>query len=622
MSLGQAISSALSGLQIAQTGVGIVAGNISNAENPGYVRKTLLQTELPSLAGSPGARVVGVAREIDIFVQRQLRAEAAGASYTRTLVNYYDGLQSAFGQPGALNALDQLYNNFTNSLQNLATSPEAIAARTQVMNEASVLVQHLHAMSNDIQQLRSQTEISIRDGVERINQILQQIEQISHRLGTASEQSTEGAALLDQRDFLLAELSGFMDIRATELDHGQISIYTASGVSLYDNKAARLHFDGADTVGPHSLWSADADARTIGTIRIETANGHGIDLIADNSIRSGSLKAYLEMRDETLVQAQMQVDEIAHALATALSNRTIAGVPTPPGPQAGFSLDLTALLNGNTISLDYIDSSGQQQRITIVRTDDAAALPLPDSHTPDPDDRVIGVSLAGGMPGALAALNAALGSTGIVFDNPSGMNLRVMNDGGAHPAAVQSFNASVTTTTFNSGDLSLPFFVDGGTNSFYTNAVTAMGSQKLGFASRIQINSALKADASLLVQYGPGIAAGDPARANFIEQQLTAVTMTFPPATGIGSAAGPYQGTLSDFIRSAIGMQGANAENARRLNEGQEVVLNALQSRYAERSEVNVDSEMANLLVLQNAYGANARVLSAVKEMLQMLMNM
>ena len=77
---------------------------------------------------------------------------------------------------------------------------------------------------------------------------------------------------------------------------------------------------------------------------------------------------------------------------------------------------------------------------------------------------------------------------------------------------------------------------------------------------------------------------------------------------------------MSDFIRQAVSFQGANAENAKRLNEGQEIVVNALQSRYAERSTVNVDSEMAHLLVLQQAYGANARVLSTVKDMIDLLM--
>ncbi len=49
-------------------------------------------------------------------------------------------------------------------------------------------------------------------------------------------------------------------------------------------------------------------------------------------------------------------------------------------------------------------------------------------------------------------------------------------------------------------------------------------------------------------------------------------------------------------------------------------MVNALQQRFSDGAAVNIDVEMANLLTLQNAYGANARVMSTVKEMFDQLM--
>ena len=51
------------------------------------------------------------------------------------------------------------------------------------------------------------------------------------------------------------------------------------------------------------------------------------------------------------------------------------------------------------------------------------------------------------------------------------------------------------------------------------------------------------------------------------------------------------------------------------------VVVNALQTRFSDGAAVNIDVEMANLLTLQSAYGANARVMSTVKEMFEMLLS-
>jgi len=47
-----------------------------------------------------------------------------------------------------------------------------------------------------------------------------------------------------------------------------------------------------------------------------------------------------------------------------------------------------------------------------------------------------------------------------------------------------------------------------------------------------------------------------------------------------------------------------------------------LTQRMSDQSGVNIDEEMTQLLQLQNTYAANAHVLSAVKTMMDTLMNM
>ena len=84
----------------------------------------------------------------------------------------------------------------------------------------------------------------------------------------------------------------------------------------------------------------------------------------------------------------------------------------------------------------------------------------------------------------------------------------------------------------------------------------------------------------------------------------------------------PRSAAIPTFLRQVLSLQGEAAANAANLAEGQDVVVNALKQRINEASGVNVDQEMANLIALQTAYGANARVMSAVKEMLDILMNL
>ncbi len=104
--------------------------------------------------------------------------------------------------------------------------------------------------------------------------------------------------------------------------------------------------------------------------------------------------------------------------------------------------------------------------------------------------------------------------------------------------------------------------------------------------------------------------------ANFIYDQLVGTAHDYAPSTGIGTAGTPYSGTLGTFMRQFISQQGEAANNASNLKQGQDVVLNSLQQRFEQASGVNIDKEMSDLLSLQNAYAANARVMSTVKDML------
>ena len=115
---------------------------------------------------------------------------------------------------------------------------------------------------------------------------------------------------------------------------------------------------------------------------------------------------------------------------------------------------------------------------------------------------------------------------------------------------------------------------------------------------------------------------GDSTRPDFIYQQLTSASLSFSPATGIGSTASPFSGSITTYLRQVITQQGEAADNANNLKQGQDIVLSSLQQRFNDASSVNVDQEMANLVTLQNAYAANARVLSAVSAMFDTLMKM
>jgi flagellar hook-associated protein 1 FlgK len=617
MSLSQALTTAVTGLQATQVGLAIVSDNVANQETPGYIRKT----PVVSAVATGGVHIDAVNRQLDQYIQRQLRSETSGSGYADLRAQFYSRLQSIYGEPGSASALETMLSDFTASAQALSTSPDSAAARGAVVNAGQALTQQLRSSSDDIQGLRSEAEQGLSDAVQRANEDIQRIAQINRQVGTSNDASTAG--LLDDRDRSIDDLSQLMDITVVPGDNNQVAVYTGSGIQLASVTASVLSFDGRSSLNAMSQWDADPSKRTVGTVTLTSSNGNSIDLIANRSLRSGQIAAYLEMRDQTLVQAQAQLDQLAAGLARSLSDQTVNSSAITSGPQSGFDLDISGLLAGNTISVNYTDNAtGAQKTLTLMRVDDPAALPLSNDATLDSNDKVVGIDFSGGMASIVNQINAALGSSSLQASNPTGSTLRILDDGSANHVDLNSLSATRTVNTLTGGTPELPFFLDA--NQPYSGAITAGGPQSVGLASRLVVNSNLIADPSRLVVYqtSPQTAAGDTTRPNFILDRITNAQLSFSPDAGIGSTAAPFTGTLPDYLRQLLSQQGEAANSASRLKDGQDVVFNSLQARFNQVSGVNIDQEMANLLQLQNAYAANARVASTVKEMLDTLMQL
>jgi len=617
MSLTQALATSLSGLNATQTSLSVVAGNIANAQTPGYIAQSAVQVSTASGDGGAGVNISSISRLLDQFIQKQLRSETSGGGYADLRANFYQQLQQIYGQPGSNTSLDSVFNNFTSAVQALSTSPNSSAAQNQTISAAQAFAQQLNNATNGIQALRSQADQGIAGDVQQANNALQQIANINQQLAGSSSTDSAAAVLEDQRDQYIDQLAKLMDIRVVQGGNNQVSVFTGSGAQLVGTQASQLSFNPTGTVVATDRWNADPSKSALGTITLTSPVGGSVDLLANGEIRSGEIAGYLNMRDSVLVQAQSQIDEIAAQMSKALSDTTTAGTAVA----GGFDANIGSLSNGNTIQISYTDGSSVQHNITIVRVDDPSALPLSNAATANPNDTVVGVDFSGGPASVVTQLNAALGATGLQFSNPSGTLLEVV-DSGSPAITVNAVSTTATATSLTGGSGALPLFVDGATA--YTGAFTSSGPESTGYAGRIAVNSALMADPSKLVTYqtSPQTPAGDATRPNFIYNQLVNASLEYSPAAGIGGAAAPFQGTLSAYMGQMVSTQSIAANAASNLQAGQDIVVNALQTRFNSTSAVSVDTEMAHLLTLQTAYGANARVMSTVKAMLDVLLQM
>ena len=434
MSITETLNTALSGLKATQAGMALIASNVANAQTPGYIRKTLDVASSTAGDAASSVRVVGVNRELDKYVQSQLRTETSGGTYADLRAKFYSQLQAVYGDPSSSASLESVFSSFTGAVQSLVTSPDSTAARSLVLSNAQVLAQTLNTTTADVQTLRTTAEGSLSDAVATANEAMQKISDLNAQLAGKGIANASDAAIADQRDSYVNRLSQLMDIRVITNNLNQTSVFTNSGVELVGAKASQLAFNAQGTVNATTLWNADPTKSNLGTLSIVSPSGTSVDLIANKSIRSGKIAALLDMRDNVLVQAQNQLDGLAATMAQALSNATVSGSPVA----GGFNVDTAGLLNGNRINLTYTDTgTNTKHNVSIVRVDDPSVLPLGNGVTADPNDQVFGVDFSGGLASVVSQLNAQFGGT-LAFSNPSGTTLQVLDNGGATSTSGQA----------------------------------------------------------------------------------------------------------------------------------------------------------------------------------------
>jgi len=609
MGLTTTLSNALSGLSVTQSSLDVLSRNVSNSGTPGYHRQSVNVVDQTGTS-SNYAIASSISRAFDQSLQNYYTTETSDSAAASVTSTYLNQLQTYLGKPSDNSSLNTVFSNFQTALNALTASPDDYSTRATVVSTAQGLASTLNSLTTQVQGLRQQANGQITSDVTTLNQSLSSLVKINDKLGDFNTDATSKASLLDQRDRLVAQVAGIIDVNVTYRDDGSVALATRSGVGILDQKASVFSFTPNTNVSATQQFSSDDSQNGVGSLTLKTPAGLTIDLVKQNVLQSGELKGLIDLRDNSLVQAQDQLDSVAAGLAQAFSTNETDGTSASSGTATGLSVDLSNVQSGNELDLTY-SVGGVSQSVRVVRVDDASKLPL--DYTTG-GVRTIGLSFAGGAAGVASALQTALGSN--VQVSGTGSTLTVLNDGTSN-TAISSLTAKTTSTALQNAGLGLNLFVDGG-NSAFTNSLDGNG-QRLGFAGRISVNSSVLADNTKLVQSTSTSPIGDVARVNYLYDQLNSMAFTDPPNNTAG-VGGQLSGTVTDLISQTMDFQGSQAASAQSDSDSHSDAMGTISTRMDSEYGVNVNDEMARLVQLQAAYSANAHVVSVAQDLLNSLM--
>lgn len=618
MSLTTSLVNALTGLQTNLAAIQATSANISNVNTEGYSRK-VHQQETRVLNGlSAGVETAGIIRQIDQFLKNDLIQENSLIGKATVRNEFFERIQTLFGSPGNNNALGNFITDLAIELENVANNPDIPAHRFTAVGQAQLVSLELQRMSDEIQSLRLDADQRIAGAVKEINLALVSIAELNSQISANVGQGLPTGDLEDQREAALSAVSQQLDIQFFTQADGQINVLTNQGRRLVaSGTPAVFTYTPAATLTPLQVYPG-----TISDIQLE-----GIDVTT--GITSGELAGLIDMRDNILPSMSTQIDQLTVALRDTINQIHNRGANTPLG-SGQTAADAAALYGSrdintptdpltlsDSVTFQILDSTGNPATASFTL---AAGATTP---------AAIATALDGYLDSGTDFGEAAFVSNRLEVKLEPGFRLAILDNG---PAA----NNGDTTITFDAdGDTVLEtyqgfsnFF---GLNDFYETpdlvsgalATTNQGSQ-IGLASTIQIRADIFADPENLSRgmlrlsggtYHLGV--GD----NEIAQQLAGA---FNQNTTFASVAfGPPQATttFSGYAGTILSFNAAVADDAQNTLEFRQFFFESLDNRVKSSSGVNLDEELANIVIFQNAYSASARVIQTTNELFDTLLS-
>lgn len=327
MSISSAISAARSGLQTTGLRADIVATNVANASTPGYVRRSIMLGE--SLAGGQtvGVHSDGIARSGDEALTSQRRALTSNLTQANILASTWRSISTRVGDSVDGSTLFQQVSSFETALSNAALSPESSAQVSALLDSAKSVVNEFNSLSDMVVSLRAEADREIKNGVDTVNDALKKVETLNGRISASKPNSSEAAALIDERQRVLDTIAEYLPIQTVERTGGAVDVLTKEGVFLVAGRAREVTFDPSFNFSPSA---------TLGSGELSGISVDGTDITPGattfGAISSGMLSSLFQLRDQDLPTFSDQLDTLAGDLVARLSDDSIDPSKTPGDP--------------------------------------------------------------------------------------------------------------------------------------------------------------------------------------------------------------------------------------------------------------------------------------------------
>lgn len=623
------LSVSQSGLNAAKTAVENVSNNVANENTPGYKKRVVQVSELSQMdsqfAGR-GVGVDGVYRITSQYMYDKLISE-------NSKVSYYDKLSSMLGSVESIfkETIDSGFtadlNRYYQSVENLRANPSSQVYKTALQNQGQILVGSLQNLYSGVETQQANEKKGLYANVDGVNNILKEIGSINEKIQKYGENND----LLDKRDQLELELSSYVDVSVSR-ESGYYELKIGGETAISSNTNVRTM-----NVKEEETLQKDKYTLVKNTLPIPTV----YDALKNNNDATFSPKTYnngdivtYKLNNESEVSVIMgesitmdwdgdgsvTIEAVTNSNLTRALVYRINSNPNMKDSITAYNGDYSIDANGNKVTRNTQDNYLRIEsnaggiankfdgRISIQKFDDLGtpvseeareSIYRNESQSTDPESRVY-ISIYDKEVSAKSGIIKAQVEN-LSSDSPNN-KFQVYFD---------KLDAFAQTL----GDITDKYIKTGTDTYIYGEAAS---DESLGVINSVGLFSGssiktLKFNDSLVNELTQE-------KLDYLATMQWNNDLSYDGKAQAGTSTA--KASLSEFFRDLRVTVSADKESVNFLKDTQAGVKMSIKSSYDQLTKVDKDNEMLDLMKFQAAYTANAKIITAIDEMLQTLLGL
>ena len=329
--MGDLLNIGASATELYRQALSTVSNNIANLNSDGYSRQEVRAVEnTPQQQGvsymGTGANSRGVFRSEDEFATANVRVATSKVSEQKPLVAYTDRLLDLLGSDEG--ALSNGINRFFTSAAQLSSNPAETAYRQEFLASSEFFVNRAQAMGAELESMDIEIQRAVKAEFDELNKLSKSLALVNRELAKTPLAGKQPPALLDQRDFLLLEMSQYasLDVAVDTSERVSVKLEGASKSTTFVDQTKSYNLDAKfpDVSGGAMAVIFDSYGQNLNT----------------GGVKRGSIGGLLSFKNQIFEPLRDNLDILVTTVAKSINNLHKEGL-TPTGKVGLEVFDLT-----------------------------------------------------------------------------------------------------------------------------------------------------------------------------------------------------------------------------------------------------------------------------------------